>query len=68
MITMDSTDSKVVRVEMCGNSFPLRLNQVNQTALVSKHDDSALWHKRYGHFNFNALKFLQSHDMVRDMP
>ncbi|KAK2404761.1 putative mitochondrial protein [Trifolium repens] len=67
-VIMDSNDCEVVNVEMCGNSFPISLNQVNQTALVSKHDDSALWHKRYGHFNMNALKFLQSHDMVRDMP
>ena len=39
---MNSTDSEVVKVEMCRNSFPLSLNQVNQTTLVSRLDDSAL--------------------------
>ncbi|TXG71060.1 hypothetical protein EZV62_005995 [Acer yangbiense] len=34
---------------------------------VVKHLNSALWHKRYGHFNMDALKYLQDHDMVRDM-
>lgn len=67
-IILDANNSEFVKVEMSDNSFPISLNQVSQSALVSKHDDSALWHKRYGHFNINALKFLQSHDMVRDMP
>nr|KYP39290.1 Retrovirus-related Pol polyprotein from transposon TNT 1-94 [Cajanus cajan] len=67
-IILDSNDSEVIKVEMCDNSFPISLNQVNESALVSKHDDSVLWHKRYGHFNMGALKFLQTHDMVRDMP
>nr|KYP32396.1 Copia protein [Cajanus cajan] len=67
-IILDSNDSEVIKVEMCDNSFPISLNQVNESALVSKHDDSVLWHKRYGHFNMGALKFLQTHDMVKDMP
>lgn len=34
----------------------------------SKHDDSTLWHERYGHFNMGALNLLQSLDIMRDMP
>ncbi|KAH7557833.1 hypothetical protein JRO89_XS11G0226700 [Xanthoceras sorbifolium] len=64
---LDSMDYEVVKVKMCDNSFPVSWNQVNHSALVSKHDDSILWHNRYGNFNMNALKYLQSHDMVRDM-
>ncbi|TXG57334.1 hypothetical protein EZV62_018647 [Acer yangbiense] len=64
---VDSCGVEVVKVGMHNNSFPLNLEQVNHSAFVFKHDDSALWHKRYGHFNMDALKYLQEHDMVRDM-
>ncbi|TXG57778.1 hypothetical protein EZV62_015607 [Acer yangbiense] len=64
---VDSCGVEVVKVGMHDNSFPLNLEQVNHSAFVSKLDDSALWHKRYGHFNMDALKYLQDHDMVRDM-
>lgn len=57
-IILDSNDYEVINVEMCDNVFPINLNQVKQVALVSKHDDSTLWHKRYDHFNMDALKFL----------
>ena len=67
-IIFDSSGVEVVKVEMHDNSFALSLNQVNHSALVSKQDDSVLWHKRYGHFNVNELRYLQSHDMVTDMP
>ncbi|KAH7571726.1 hypothetical protein JRO89_XS04G0126000 [Xanthoceras sorbifolium] len=53
---------------MVDNSFPISWNHVNHVALVSRTDDSDLWHKRYGHFNMKALRYLQSHDMIRDMP
>ncbi|TXG67782.1 hypothetical protein EZV62_009057 [Acer yangbiense] len=64
---VDSCGVEVVKVGMHDNSFPLNLEQVNHSAFVSKLDDFALWHKRYGHFNMDALKYLQDHDMVRDM-
>ncbi|TXG59014.1 hypothetical protein EZV62_016843 [Acer yangbiense] len=60
---IDSCGVEVVKVEMHDNSFPLNLDQVNHSALDSKQDDSVLWHKRYGHFNMDALKYLQEHDM-----
>ncbi|TXG55930.1 hypothetical protein EZV62_017243 [Acer yangbiense] len=63
----DSCGVEVVKVGMHDNSFLLNLEQVNHSAFMSKLDDSALWHKRYGHFNMDALKYLQDHDMVRDM-
>ncbi|KAH7544059.1 hypothetical protein JRO89_XS15G0098000 [Xanthoceras sorbifolium] len=53
---------------MRGNSFPLNWNHLNQKALVTRHESYATWHKRYGHFNSNALKYLQANEMVRDMP
>ncbi|TXG46600.1 hypothetical protein EZV62_027900 [Acer yangbiense] len=64
---VDSCGVEVVKVGIHDNSFPLNLEQVNHSAFVSKLDDSALWHKRYGHFNMDVLKYLQEHDMVRDM-
>ncbi|GKV25633.1 hypothetical protein SLEP1_g35036 [Rubroshorea leprosula] len=35
---------------------------------AAKCDDTWLWHKRYGHFNMKSLKFLQTNELVRDLP
>ncbi|KAL5839777.1 hypothetical protein ACOSQ4_012385 [Xanthoceras sorbifolium] len=48
---------------MHDNSFPIDFKQVKHSALMSKHDEYSIWHKRLGHFNFDALNYLQKHDM-----
>ncbi|KAL5825474.1 hypothetical protein ACOSQ3_021537 [Xanthoceras sorbifolium] len=48
---------------MLGNSFPLNFRQVKHAALLSKHGDSIIWHKKLGHFNVNALVYVQKHNM-----
>ncbi|KAL5738125.1 hypothetical protein ACOSP7_030886 [Xanthoceras sorbifolium] len=65
---IDENENEVVKVPMRENSFPLNWNHLNQKALVTRHESYATWHKRYGHFNSNALKYLQANEMVRDMP
>ncbi|TXG68897.1 hypothetical protein EZV62_003832 [Acer yangbiense] len=64
----DSKKSEIVRVKMYDNSFPIDFNQVKQKALISKHDESDLWHKRLGHFNFDALNYIQKNGMIEGLP
>ncbi|KAL5756774.1 hypothetical protein ACOSP7_021203 [Xanthoceras sorbifolium] len=49
---------------MLGNSFPLNFRQVKHAALLSKHGDSIIWHKKMGRFNVNALVYVQKHNML----
>ncbi|GKU93722.1 hypothetical protein SLEP1_g7290 [Rubroshorea leprosula] len=52
--------SEVANVKMVDNSFPLMWSDVKQHVLISKEDETTLWHRRYGHCNVKTLKFLQS--------
>lgn len=65
----DSHGAEIVKVNMVGNSFPLNWNSVQQhTSYIARNAESDLWHKRFGHYNLNSLKYMQSKEMVRDMP
>ncbi|GKV29240.1 hypothetical protein SLEP1_g38182 [Rubroshorea leprosula] len=56
----DLHGSEVANVKMVDNSFPLMWSDVKQHVLISKEDETTLWHRRYGHCNVRTLKFLQS--------
>ncbi|GKV46536.1 hypothetical protein SLEP1_g53512 [Rubroshorea leprosula] len=65
----DSCGVKLARIKMVENSFPITWNSPCLHAVyVSKSDETSLWHKRYGHFNLKSLKFLQTNELVRDLP
>ena len=67
-VIVDCHDVEVARIKMLGNSFPVNFRQVKHAALLSKHDNSSIWHKRLGHFNVNALVYVQTHNMVEGLP
>jgi hypothetical protein len=49
--------------------YTLRLDIARPLCLTARKVDMAwLWHQRYGHISFQALKKLQSGDMVRGLP
>jgi len=49
--------------------FPLGISCLDDSALVANvRDDSWIWHLRYGHSYFNALKLLSHKKMVHDLP
>jgi hypothetical protein len=49
--------------------YTLRLDIARPVCLTARKADTAwLWHQRYGHISFQALKKLQSGDMVRGLP
>ena len=36
--------------------------------MLDKIDESMIWHQRYGHLNFNAMKLLYMKNMVQGLP
>jgi Reverse transcriptase (RNA-dependent DNA polymerase)/gag-polypeptide of LTR copia-type/Integrase core domain/GAG-pre-integrase domain len=60
----------LVRVEMeKSKNFPLQLNHTPHLALRSEvTNDSELWHKRFGHLNYKALKLIKVKEMVKGLP
>ncbi|GLT45830.1 hypothetical protein SLA2020_196340 [Shorea laevis] len=65
----DSCGVELARIKMVENSFSITWNSPCLHAVyVSKSDETSLWHKRYGHFNLRSLKFLQTNELVRDLP
>ncbi|GKV41799.1 hypothetical protein SLEP1_g49291 [Rubroshorea leprosula] len=55
-------------VKMVQNSFLLDMQSVQKCLHASKVNDTLLWHKRYGHFNVKALKYMQTNELIRDFP
>ncbi|KAK4387769.1 Retrovirus-related Pol polyprotein from transposon TNT 1-94 [Sesamum angolense] len=45
--------------------FPIHLQY---TAMKAQEDQSWLWHRRLGHFNFQGLKILHQKKMMTDLP
>lgn len=59
--------AKVTRSKNCLYTLPLKL--VEPVCLLSRmHNDAWLWHTRYGHLNFHALRNLASKGLVEGLP
>lgn len=53
----------------CSRLYTIRLNIACPVCLVARGvDDAWLWHQRYGHIGFQALRKLVNGDMVRGLP
>ncbi|CAN6552218.1 unnamed protein product [Malus baccata var. baccata] len=65
-----SLQNLVVNVKQKGNRcFPLILNTNKELALRTNVQECVrIWHKRFGHLNFNSLILLQSQGMVLGLP
>lgn len=64
----DKADKRriIAEVKMKDRNFPIQWSYA--TAMKVQRDDSWLWHKRFGHFNYRGLKMLHQKNMIRDMP
>lgn len=67
-IIHDPTGNELFIVTMKGKSFSLDWQEACSSAYTSSVDESSLWHRRMGHFNYNALNYLQRNERVLDMP
>ncbi|KAL0416080.1 UNVERIFIED_CONTAM: Retrovirus-related Pol polyprotein from transposon TNT 1-94 [Sesamum latifolium] len=64
----DSNDELLVNVPMIDISFSLKLNEACEDVNCVVNDDSLLWHRRYGHFYFAALRNMSVKGFKRDLP
>ena len=62
----DKRGAKLMKVEMHGHIFPV--NHEMKAAYYVSMAESLLWHKRYGHCNFETLKKMADLQMVTNMP
>ncbi|XP_022717694.1 uncharacterized protein LOC111276161 [Durio zibethinus] len=67
-IIHDPTGHELFTVNMKRKYFSLNWHEANSSVYVTSHDESSLWHKRMGHFNYNALNFMHKNDLVLNMP
>ncbi|KAL5569040.1 hypothetical protein UlMin_025615 [Ulmus minor] len=59
----------IARVKMQENMcFPIQWRYAIDTTMKAQVDESWLWHRRFGHFNFHGLKILWQKNMMRDLP
>ncbi|XP_047256189.1 uncharacterized protein LOC124888949 [Capsicum annuum] len=59
-------DTLIDKVEMVDRIFPVdeKFDNVNFVRL----DDSWLWHRRYGHFNYATLRSMYEKGLTKDLP
>ncbi|XP_060974068.1 uncharacterized protein LOC133039239 [Cannabis sativa] len=58
----------VLLVKMKENGcFPIQWRYASSVAMQAQTDESWLWHRRFGHFNFYGLKILKQKNMMRDL-
>ncbi|GLT43009.1 hypothetical protein SLA2020_169860 [Shorea laevis] len=55
-------------VKMSDRSFPVEWKNTEILACTSIVNNSGLWHKRFGHYNYKSLKEMHSKNMVINMP
>ncbi|KAK4395665.1 Retrovirus-related Pol polyprotein from transposon RE2 [Sesamum angolense] len=48
--------------------FLIHLQYMGRTAMKAQEDQSWLWHRRLGHFNFQGLKILHQKKMMTNLP
>lgn len=65
----DGKGGLIAKIKMARNRlFPLYINYATSCFSASVQDSLWLWHKRFGHVNFDSLKLLSQKKMVRGLP
>ncbi|KAK4411578.1 Retrovirus-related Pol polyprotein from transposon RE1 [Sesamum angolense] len=60
---------KIAKVRMKEHRcFPIHLQYMDRTTMKAQEDQSWLWHRRLGHFNFQGLKILHQKKMMTGLP
>lgn len=57
-----------VKMEEGNKGFPTNFKYATNIAMKVQVNDSWLWHKRFNHFNFHAMKLLYHKNMMRNLP
>ncbi|RVX04494.1 Retrovirus-related Pol polyprotein from transposon RE1 [Vitis vinifera] len=59
---------QLMTVKMRDKSFPIKWKETNLHAYTTVVDESVLWHKRFGHFHYAALKHLHQKGLTQGLP
>ncbi|GKV19872.1 hypothetical protein SLEP1_g30072 [Rubroshorea leprosula] len=65
---VDESSVILFSVKMSDRNFPVEWKNTKILAGSSIVNNSSLWHKRFGHYNYTSLKEMHSKNMVIDMP
>ena len=65
---VDNVGCKLMTVKMRDKSFPIKWKETNLHAYTTVVDESVLWHKRFGHFHYAALKHLHQKGLTQGLP
>lgn len=69
IISKENSDVPVMEVCMTASRmFPFRIFSIDLAMVANVKNDPWLWHRRYGHLNFNGLKLLHEKKMVVGLP
>lgn len=55
---VDHAGYELMAVKIRDKSFPIKWKETDLHAYTTVIDESVLWHKRFGHFNYAQLKHL----------
>ena len=66
-IIHDPIGHELFTVSMRGKCFSLDLQKTNSLAYTSSLDESVLWHRRFGHFNYTTLNHMHKNELVLNM-
>lgn len=62
----DDKNNEIGRIKMsCNRNFPIQWHAHN--AMSAEVNHSNLWHKRFGHYNYDALRKLHEKKMILDL-
>lgn len=63
----DDEGIEVFNIQMKGKSFVLDFKE-EQVVVHKEVNNSLLWHKRMGHYHYEALFFMEKNKMVKGLP
>ena len=67
-IIVDNASYELMSVKMRDKSFPIKWKETNLHAYTTVVDESVMWHKRFGHFHYTALKHLHHKGLTQGLP
>ena len=65
---VDHDGSELMTIKMKDKSFAFEWKKPEMHAYSVYIDASALWHKRFGHFNYASLKNMSSMSLTQRLP
>lgn len=64
----DSTGVEILTVAMKNTCYPLNLMETKHSAFYGEVNMSELWHRRFGHVNYDSFVRMASESMIDGLP